>query len=112
MIIKAQLFATQVAELFDMSYGSVILGESLSELTMLLPKKYVYGLGDHAFSFGERNGSAFIKKTMYNMEDVTKEGHQSAVPVFMAMDSKRNFFGVHVETQRPLTIQGSCSVLL
>ena len=64
------------AELFDMSYGSVVLGDSLSELTMLLPKKYVYGLGGHAFSFGERNGSAFIKKTMYNMEHITKEGHQ------------------------------------
>ena len=94
------------AELFDMSYGPVILGDSLSELTMLLPKKYVYGLGGHAFSFGERNGSAFVKKTMFNMEDVTMEGRQSSVPVFMAMDSERNFFGVHVEAERPLTIQG------
>ena len=88
-----------------MSYGSVMLGESLSELTMLLPKKYVYGLGGHGFSFGERNGSAFIKKTMYNMEHITKEGHQSSVPVFLAMDSERNFFGVHIEAERPLTIQ-------
>ena len=101
------------AELFDMSYGPVILGDSLSELTMLLPKKYVYGLGGHAFSFGERNGSAFVKKTMFNMEDVTMEGRQSAVPVFMAMDSERNFFGVHVEAERPLTIQeGFFSALL
>ena len=99
------------AELFDMSYGPVILGDSLSELTMLLPKKYVYGLGGHAFSFGERNGSAFVKKTMFNMEDVTMEGRQSAVPVFMAMDSERNFFGVHVEAERPLTIQGGLSVI-
>ena len=93
------------AELFDMSYGSVVLGDSLSELTMLLPKKYVYGLGGHGFSFGERNGSAFVKKTAYNMEHLTKEGHQSAVPVFLAMDSERNFFGVHIESERPLTIQ-------
>ena len=93
------------ARLFDMSYGSVVLGDSLSELTMLLPKKYVYGLGGHAFSFGERIGSAFVRKTMYDMEHITMEGRQSAVPVFMAMDSERNFFGVHVESERPLTIQ-------
>ena len=104
--------ASTGAELFDMSYGPVILGDSLSELTMLLPKKYVYGLGGHAFSFGQRNGSAFVKKTMFNMEDVTMEGRQSAVPVFMAMDSERNFFGVHVEAERPLTIQADfqCSI--
>ena len=93
------------ALLFDMSYGSVVLGDTLSELTMLLPKKYVYGLGGHAFSFGERIGSAFVRKTMYDMEHITMEGRQSAVPVFMAMDSERNFFGVHVESERPLTIQ-------
>jgi lysosomal alpha-glucosidase len=93
------------ADLFDLSYGSVILGETLSEITMLLPTKYVYGLGGHDFSFGVQEAAQFKSKTLYNMEHVAKEGGQNSLPVFVAMDSERNYFGVHLETDRPLTIE-------
>ncbi len=93
------------AELFDLSYGSVILGEALSEVTMLLPWRYVYGLGGHAFSFGHRVHSYFEGRTLYNLGQVTREGSQYALPTFVAMDSERNFFGVHVESPTPVTVQ-------
>ena len=53
-------------ELLDSSYGSLVLGESLSEISFVLPKTAIYGLGGHAASFG--GNKTFTNKTLYNTD--------------------------------------------
>ena len=48
---------TDFLPLIDMSYGSVILSEGYSELSLMLPSENVYGQGAGALSFNNKNGA-------------------------------------------------------
>lgn len=85
--------------LLDLSYGPIILGETYSELSLLLPFPLVYGLGSHPFSFEGQN--VFQTQTLYNTERMIYHSH----PFFMGLDGNRNFYGVYVESETPLTIE-------
>ena len=101
--LRASRNDSRAAELFDMSYGSLILGESISELTFVLPRPEIYGLGGHPYSF-ERD-SAYKSKTMYNVDETHQGGQQHPLPIFIARDSRRKHFGVYIETENPVTLQ-------
>ena len=51
--------------LIDMSYGSVILSDDYSELSLMLPTDNVYGQGAGALSF-DKNGANSNKTLLYN----------------------------------------------
>ena len=51
--------------LIDMSYGSVILTDEYSELSLMLPTSHVYGQGAGALSF-DKNGANSNKTLLYN----------------------------------------------
>ncbi len=54
------------ATLFDSSYGSTILGESMSEITLFLLRPQVYGLAGMDLSFTADTGRD--SKAMYRLE--------------------------------------------
>ncbi|XP_059079959.1 lysosomal alpha-glucosidase-like isoform X1 [Tigriopus californicus] len=85
--------------LLDLSYGPVILGATYSELSLLIASSLVYGLGGHEFSFEGQH--VFQTQTLYNTEKMIYHSH----PFFMGLDGNRNFFGVYVESETPLTIE-------
>ena len=51
--------------LIDMSYGSVILSDDYSELSLMLPTGHVYGQGAGALSF-DKYGANSNKTLLYN----------------------------------------------
>ena len=47
--------------LIDMSYGSVILSDGYSELSLMLPSDKVYGQGAGALSFNNNSAANSVK---------------------------------------------------
>ena len=91
--------------LLDSSYGSLILGEELSEISLLMPTTHLYGMGGHPFSFG--GNKTFTNSTLYNSDPRASYGQdlQHSHPTLLAMDETRKYYGVLMETERPLTIE-------
>jgi len=95
--------------LFDSSFGATILGDSMSEISLYLPRNQVYGPAvntnedDISLSFYGNND--FASKSLYTLDPWTREGRQHAHPYFMAMDLERNFFGVMLESNGLVTVE-------
>lgn len=64
--------------LLDSSYGSLILGSTLSEISFLLPRTAIYGLGGHTASFGMN--TTYTNRTLYNTDSrITGEAFISSL---------------------------------
>ena len=101
-------YNTEKRMLLDLSYGSVILTQNYSEISLLLPTYAIYGLGGHDLSFNYTgfSGSNFTKHLLYNVDPSINNGYQHSMPGFIVMGADKRFIGVHVDAGgSPLEIE-------
>ncbi len=89
--------------LFDSSYASIILSQTMSEISMLLPKTQLVGLNGHPVSFSDV--ANYSSTSIYTMDPTVQSSQQHSHPIFMATDEARKFFGVYVRADSPLAIE-------